>query len=650
MEMINKKLFYKIGYGIIFIVLLPMFLYLWSTGLDQYIILPIPTLSEQYYFSLFTISSSLFIGLIFLLGGWYSLYKYGKGFPMNAFPPEKFVTSGVYSILPHPIYTGFCFLTLGIFLLLQSPGGVWIIFPVVCLGCVSLVYGYEKEAIENNFGKIYINYIFKLPEHSDIKTQTVDYIRVYILVLLPWFIMYEIVQYLGVSHDEFSMMLSFEQKTPVIEWTELIYFSVYPMVLLFPLFIKTKSVLRKFYVSALLATGLCFIIYLTLPVTAEPRAFIPQSFFGALLNFERSMDKSVCAFPSFHVIWAFICASFYGIKTSTKKIIIIWAILVSISCITTGMHSFADVIGGLLLYYLIGRRWQIWNTIRSISEKIANSWSEFYIGKVRFINHGLWAALGVFIGLSFAFMILTSIASISIIIMALCGLTCAGLWAQLIEGSSGLLRPFGYYGGILGAVIGGVIASLLFGNFYLLISAFALTGPIIQSFGRCRCLAQGCCHGRPADESVGIRYYQPNSRVTRMAKLGGVYIHPTPVYSILWNVVIFILLLRLYVLHSEPNLITGLYLILTGLGRFVEESLRGEPQTKIIGGLRLYNWIAIVTVICGGILSAFPSRLSFPEPTIKFSNFYIPLILAIIVYFALGVDIPTSNRRFSRLT
>ena len=134
-------------------VLLPVSLYLWSTGLDNYIILPVPILSEQHYFSLLIISSSIFIGLIFLLGGWYAIYIYGNGLPMNAFPPQRFVTRGVYSILPHPIYTGFCFLTLGVFLLLQSPGGVWIIFPLVCFGCVSLVYGYEKEAIENNFGK-----------------------------------------------------------------------------------------------------------------------------------------------------------------------------------------------------------------------------------------------------------------------------------------------------------------------------------------------------------------------------------------------------------------------------------------------------------------------------------------------------------------
>ena len=32
------------------------------------------------------------------------------------------------------------------------------------------------------------------------------------------------------------------------------------------------------------------------------------------------------------------------------------------------------------------------------------------------------------------------------------------------------------------------------------------------------------------------------------------------------------------------SLIVGLYFILSGLGRFVEEAYRGEVQTKIVGG------------------------------------------------------------------
>jgi prolipoprotein diacylglyceryltransferase len=68
------------------------------------------------------------------------------------------------------------------------------------------------------------------------------------------------------------------------------------------------------------------------------------------------------------------------------------------------------------------------------------------------------------------------------------------------------------------------------------------------------------------------------------------------VYSILWNVVIAFAVTRLWLIHAEFSVIVGLYLILTGLGRFVEEAYRGEPQTPIIGGLRLYQWIALSTV------------------------------------------------------
>ena len=39
------------------------------------------------------------------------------------------------------------------------------------------------------------------------------------------------------------------------------------------------------------------------------------------------------------------------------------------------------------------------------------------------------------------------------------------------------------------------------------------------------------------------------------------------------------------------SLIVGLYFILSGLGRFVEEAYRGEVQTKIVGGggMRIYG-------------------------------------------------------------
>jgi prolipoprotein diacylglyceryltransferase len=75
--------------------------------------------------------------------------------------------------------------------------------------------------------------------------------------------------------------------------------------------------------------------------------------------------------------------------------------------------------------------------------------------------------------------------------------------------------------------------------------------------------------------------------VCRLSPLGGVPAHPTPLYSILWNVVIALAVGRLWSLRAPLGFIAGVYLLLGGVGRFVEEAYRGEPQTPVHAGLRL---------------------------------------------------------------
>jgi hypothetical protein len=138
--------------------------------------------------------------------------------------------------------------------------------------------------------------------------------------------------------------------------------------------------------------------------------------------------------------------------------------------------------------------------------------------------------------------------------------------------------------------------------------------------------------------------------VSQLADLAGVPIHATPLYSIASNVVVGILLARLRVLGAPNALIVGTFLMLGGLARFVEESYRGEPQTPVIAGLRSYQWIAVVSVLAGIVCTTLPAA---PGP----SGFALPsarligaaLAMAAITGFAMGVDFPASNRRFSRL-
>ena len=94
--------------------------------------------------------------------------------------------------------------------------------------------------------------------------------------------------------------------------------------------------------------------------------------------------------------------------------------------------------------------------------------------------------------------------------------------------------------------------------------------------------------------------------------------------------------------------IAGLYLLGNGLGRFVEEAYRGEPQTRRFRGLIEYQWYALASMLAGGWLSCVPSNWSSPAP-LGASACWLPVATGLVVAFAMGVDFPDSNRRFARL-
>jgi prolipoprotein diacylglyceryltransferase len=183
-----------------------------------------------------------------------------------------------------------------------------------------------------------------------------------------------------------------------------------------------------------------------------------------------------------------------------------------------------------------------------------------------------------------------------------------------------------------------------------LMAAFALAAPWIQILGRFRCLVQGCCHGGPADERVGIRYGHRRSRVSHLANLANVPIYPTPLVSIAGNLVIGVLLIRLRTLAAPDSLVLGVYFMLSGCARFVEESYRGEPQTPVVGGLRVYQWFAIGSLLAGILCTMFPmppAAAGFSRPSAALIGW--AAVMFVVFAAAMGLDFPGSNRRFSRL-
>lgn len=634
----------KIAYGALFTVGLPALLVLWARGASDAV--PLPVIQPRWIGMV-----ALLPGLALLMAGMFTLWVLGGGPPMNAYPPPRYVATGVYRLLGHPIYVGFAAACLGVAVLAASPAGTWLVTPMVGLAAAALVLGHERHDLRRRFGDARVRPLLSLPPRSDEAPTGWDRCAVVLLVFLPWALAFEGVYALGVPPDAVEAYLPFERAWPVLEWTEAVYASVYVFVPATLFVAATRRDLREFAVRGLLATGVVTIVYLTVPLVAPPRPFVATTPLGQALAVERAMANTVAAFPAFHVLWSLLAAETWARRSrGAGTAAWIWAVLIAASCLTTGMHALADVLAAAGVFLVLRRYRDMWAWLRQAAERIANSWHAWRMGPVRIINYGAYAGTGGAVAFTIAAGVTGPSVFWQMVAVHVAGLFGAGLWAQSLEGSPRLSRPFGYYGSVIGAVGGALVAGWVGGNTMLLLGAIALAAPWLQAIGRLRCLVQGCCHGRPASEAVGIRYWDARSRVCAIGDRRGVPLHPTPLYSLLANVVIGVLLARLWSLGASLGLIAGGYLLLAGLSRFVEESYRGEPQTLVIGGLRLYQWLAVVSVVAGAwltTLAAAPAPVGWPA--VDGRTVLAALLYGIACWVAMGVDFPASARRFARL-
>jgi len=632
----------KLLYATLFCGALPALLLAWARATADIVRLPAVT-------SLPLGLLACGLGLWLLAAGMQALLVHGGGLPMNLAPPPRYVTRGVYALTPHPIYVGFCLVCIGVALLTGSASGLWLVSPTMMLACTALVLGYEGPELRARFGDAVVRASVRLPADEPSAPSAGERAAGYLLVLLPWLALYEAVLVLGTPPDAISAQLAFEVHWPVWSWTELPYASTYPAVIAVPLLARTRRDLRHFMLRGLLAMLVAFPLYLALPLISPPRPFAADGVLGMLLGIERTLDGAGASFPAFHVIWAWLAADALCARWPRAALgIRAWALLVAVSCVTTGMHALLDVLGALVVLLAVVNAAALWDAIRTLAERIAGSWREWDLGPVRIINHGGWAAAGTLCAITLA-SCLAGGALAPILVAAGAGLVGAALWAQLIEGSPRLLRPYGFYGGMLGVTLGAFAAPLFGADVWTVLAAFCVAAPFVQSFGRLRCLVQGCCHGAPCAAWLGIRYRHPRSRVCRLSDFGGLPIHPTPVYSIAWNVPIALCSCRLWSLHAPLHLIGGVYLILCGVGRFVEEAYRGEPQTPVFAKLRAYQWVALCTVLLGALLTAVGRSTPAPTAIWNPASLVAAFGFSALTWFALGVDFPRGKMRFSRL-
>lgn len=638
-------LWFKKGvYAVLFCGALPLLLWFWSKETAGIISLPVPDFP---YVGLLVVLFG--IGLIFsaIWGLWFK----GKGLPMNAYPPKFYVKTGAYRLFRHPIYIGAILVCVGLSFYFRSASGLWLVSPLFGMLITMYVLGFEREVMEQHFSESIQTHqpLFSLPANTTQMLSSSQKWGILLVVFGGWLLIYECFIYFGIPKDAFFSEIVLDSHIPLIESSVIFYNLLYPMVIILPFILKTHQQGRSFVLDSLVGMAIIFYCYLTIPAVLNYQAVSSDNFFAKWIMWGRAVDGETGALPSFHVFWALICYHYYKLQFSAWKLpLAVLAFLIIVSCLTTKNHTLLDVVTGVFAYLLTIYRQPIYLSLLKGCERISNSWREWHFGRVRIINHGFYAAIGGFCG----FMIMGYFLPDRLWILyaiGIAGFVGAGLWAQLVEGSHLLLRPFGYYGSVIGvAVVIGIIALFSDIQVWYLTAIAALAASPIQFWGRFRCLVQGCCHGKPT-QIAGICFHHPKSRVNKLAGWKGVNLYPTQFYSIAANFFTFFILWRFVTLEMPLSFITGMYLILNGAFRFVEESLRGEPQTPYFLGMRVYQWLALLSIVTGIFCTMLPSGI-LAYGSLNLTLWLNGIVYFCIILFAYGIDFPKSNVRFSRLT
>ena len=129
-----------------------------------------------------------------------------------------------------------------------------------------------------------------------------------------------------------------------------------------------------------------------------------------------------------------------------------------------------------------------------------------------------------------------------------------------------------FFGGFLAAVAASFIffkrKNLSIWNTADIISPGIALG---HAMGRLGCFFAGCCYGKECDLPIAVKFTNPES----LAPIG-VYLHPTQIYSVLSNLILFFILLWLQKRKKFDGMVFLSYIMLYSLFRSIIEFFRGD--------------------------------------------------------------------------
>ncbi|MCL2557947.1 MAG: prolipoprotein diacylglyceryl transferase [Treponema sp.] len=185
------------------------------------------------------------------------------------------------------------------------------------------------------------------------------------------------------------------------------------------------------------------------------------------------------------------------------------------------------------------------------------------------ITFMLFIAIGIVVGSSFLYALVTAAGNWSLVRAAFANLDTIGLFSFL----SFLFGGSVFYGGLLGGLAAAWICVKKNKAFANHIDIIAVCVPLFHFFGRIGCFLGGCCFG--VECSFGFTFHD-----SPMAEANGVSRFPVQLLEAAFNLCLFFLLHVLLKRKMLANRLAHTYLLIYSVGRFFIEFLSGDDAHR----------------------------------------------------------------------
>lgn len=181
--------------------------------------------------------------------------------------------------------------------------------------------------------------------------------KVVSVAIFSWYALYFLPAVIPTFPESQWPLLSFEKKIPFMEWTGLVYVSIFIQIIL-AFLIMNKEILGKAVLGCILIETVHSFFFFIAPSNYPRIGINPLGGWAWWYDLLWLIDKPNNCFPSVHVGIAFM-AGFAMLRQNRPlgTIFIIWTILICISTLTTKQHYLLDILAGaaiaLLSYHFV---------------------------------------------------------------------------------------------------------------------------------------------------------------------------------------------------------------------------------------------------------------------------------------------------------